>query len=153
MGCAAWSCVTGGWRPFDEESVARRGSKPPPFELSSEEREVDAILAVWARVGRARRDARRLLRAHGLKLVDWQVLRATRRLVLEMDDVVSQQAVARRAGLREGPVSTAMKRLFDAALVDIAPDAWGWSLRVLVTKEGEKLLAQIEPRLLQVLSG
>lgn len=139
--------MTGGWKPYRDEDLPKRYGDVRPVVLGANELLVDELLEGWRRGLRFRRIARRVLGKVGLKFAEWQVLRGTARLVRVRDDVVSQQEVARYCILGEGVVSEAMTRLMDIGLLDVGPDAWGWSYRVLVTKKGQGLLARLEARI------
>jgi len=135
--------MTGGWKPYEDEDF-ETGYKPRPVELSDEQRKVDGFLAVLGEGARFRRRAMQVLRDVRLTFAEWRVLRATFRASTELQEPVSQQLVARRAGMDEGSTQKAMRRLEERALVDVGLDTWGWSLRIFATEKGRALLEQAE---------
>lgn len=139
--------MTGGWRPSDLEEYTHLLPKRRLAELNGDEKKVDALLATLHEAARFKRRAIRLLLELELTFVEWRVLRATQRAVLELDDAVSQQEVARYAVMDEGSVCVAMRRLYQRGLVDIGFDAWGWSERILLMQRGREKLEQAEPRI------
>jgi DNA-binding MarR family transcriptional regulator len=130
--------------PLEErEWLATGDLRPPraPLQLSDEEREVDAAMAVWTRAARFRRRANYLLRRHGLSFGAWKALDAIDKLVRETGDVVSQLAVIERCESDKSTVSALVKSLTELGLLDWDMDAWGRCYRIFVTKKGTALLA------------
>jgi DNA-binding MarR family transcriptional regulator len=132
--------MTGGWRPFTDDDIWVCPIGHQEWKPTEADRRLDEVLGAWAAAALFRRLALRALRRHGLTFAQWRVLQATERLVREKDDAVSQLAIARRIESDEGTVSKVVARLMDKGLLDVGPDAWGWSYRILVTSWGEQAL-------------
>jgi DNA-binding MarR family transcriptional regulator len=141
--------MTGGWgtRELTEEEWAEWLRLPTSTELSSEEIEVDKMLAGLHEAARFRRWATRILGEYGLRFSEWRVLRATDRAQRLKRDAVSQQLIARCGAIDEGSVAAAMVRLGERGLVDVGWDPWGWSYRVIMTEEGREALTRAEGKL------
>jgi DNA-binding MarR family transcriptional regulator len=75
------------------------------------------------------------------------VIDALRELYQEQRDAVSQSAIAARAGLPRGNVSDMVPQLEKKQLISRGPSAFGRALRVFPTKEAERLLLLLYPRL------
>jgi hypothetical protein len=110
-------------------------------ERSAEERELDAVLAIEARVRAFRRAVEPALRSLGLSLNAFQVLEGTDRLERELRDAVSQQDVARECGLGKSLISKHMRELHRRRLVDIGFDQWGYAQRIILSGTGTRSLA------------
>ena len=82
-----------------------------------------------------------------LSFTEWLVVDALRELYQELEDAVTQNAIAERAGLRRGNVSALMSALEEKYLVSRGPSASGRAWRVLPTHEAEERLRMIHPRL------
>lgn len=106
---------------------------------------MDVIVGVWLNAVRFRRLVSRVLRRYGLTFSQWRVLHAAERLIREVDEPVSQLAIARRVDGDEGTVSRVALKLMHEGFLDIGPDGWGWSYRVLVTIKGQQALESIRP--------
>lgn len=122
----------------------------PPLVLSEEELRWDEVMRVLRRARSFQRRAKALTLAHGISFARWEVLEVTERLIREKDDVVCQLEVAARTELAKGRVSESMRALMLQGLVDIAPDCWGISDRILMTQEGEDLIRSLRGRLVEV---
>jgi len=72
------------------------------------------------------------------------------RLIRESNDAVSQVDVGRRAELDKNTVSYSMRRLDELGLVDRGPDEWCFAWRVILTRQGERLLQAVRPVLTEV---
>jgi len=140
MGTAVGLLMTGGWRPFTEDDVYVCPMARRPKVILERDEETDAILGAWTRAVHFRRLAGRALCEWQLTFAQWVVLVSTERAVREAGDAVSQQAVAVRTGMDEAGLSKVMARLDKKAFVDIGPDGWGWSYRVIVTAKGRAAL-------------
>jgi DNA-binding MarR family transcriptional regulator len=135
----AWAARMGRREPSDYDLYLEHRRRRDVV-LSLEEQRVDAVLAVWLNGVRFRRAAQRALKKHGIGFSQWRVLLATDRIQREYGDAMSQIEVARRLEMDEGTVSAAMRKLFRAGLVDIAPAFWSTLNRVLITTKGRGLL-------------
>lgn len=122
----------------------------PGLELSREEWELDLAMHRCRQARQFAKAAQRIAVARGLSFIDWQVLEVTNRWVREKGDAVSQREVARRAELAKSTVCETMQRSRRAGLVDIAPDQWGISDRILVTDRGTSLLAKLRGELVEL---
>jgi hypothetical protein len=120
--------------------------------LSDEERRWDVAMAVWRSARQFQRRANHVTRAHGISFARWQLLDVTERLTRQKGDAVSQLEVACAALVAKSTVSELMGPLMWDGLVDIGPDAWGVSYRIWVTKEGERLVATLRAKLLDIAS-
>jgi DNA-binding MarR family transcriptional regulator len=127
--------MTGGWRPFDYKDVWGG-----PVQVLERDAATDAILNAWRLAARFRRLSGRALREWHLTFAQWLVLVATERAVRVANDAVSQKGVALYLGIDEPSLSRLMAKLDKKAFVDIGPDAWGWSYRVIVTAKGRAVL-------------
>lgn len=141
--------MSGGWgtRELDDEQWEEWLTLPSTTELSADEVEVDGKLAVLHDGARFRRWATRILGEQGLRFSEWRVLRATDRAQRLKRDAVSQQHIAQCAAMDESGVAAVMARLRERHFVDIGPDAWGWSNRVIMTKAGREALRSVEGKL------
>ncbi len=120
--------------------------------LSDEEQRWDEAMAVWRSARLFQRRAKRETRGQGISFARWQVLDVTERLISQKGDAVSQLEVARGAQLAESTVSELIGPLMLDGLVDVRPDAWGASYRIWMTEEGERLVATLRAKLLDVAS-
>jgi DNA-binding MarR family transcriptional regulator len=91
-------------------------------------------------IWRRRVDA--VLARSGLRFNDWLVLAATRRLVRETGDDVSQNQVAVRLQLSRMSITNAMRSLDDKGLVSRGEAMSGPAWRVFVTREGIQFLRE-----------
>lgn len=91
---------------------------------------------------RFRRKLNRALHPLEISFAEWRVLEATSRLVRERGDAVSHLDVSRDLDLGESSVSRLMWKLSLRDLLSHDLDGWGLYLRVLVTEEGERLVAE-----------
>ncbi len=107
-------------------------------------------MVVWRCARRFQRRASQIARRRGISFARWQLLDVTERLIRQKGDVVSQREVAHGAQVAESTVSEQMGALMLQGLVDIGPDAWGVSYRILVTERGVQLVAQLRRELLDV---
>lgn len=48
--------------------------------------------------------------------------------------------IARRVDADESTISKVIRRLMSKGLLDVGPDAWGWSYRVIVSAAGKQVL-------------
>jgi hypothetical protein len=122
----------------------------PPLVLSEEELRWDEAMRVLRRARSFQMRAKALTRAHGISFASWEVLEVTERLIREKDDVVCQLEVAARAELAKARVSESMRALMLQGLVNIAPDYWAISDRILMTDDGKALIRLLRGRLVEV---
>ena len=91
---------------------------------------------------RFRRKLNRALRPFEISFAEWRVLEATSRLFRQTGDAVSHLDVSRDLDLGESSVSRLMWKLSLRDLLSHDMDALGLHLRVLITEEGERRLAE-----------
>jgi DNA-binding MarR family transcriptional regulator len=118
--------------------------------LSDEERRWDLAMVVWRQARLFQRRAKRVTRAAGISFARWQVLDVTERLIRQKEAPVSETEVAQGALLAKSTVSDLMCALMHQGLVDIGPDSWCMSYRILVTRKGEELVAKLRHELLEI---
>jgi DNA-binding MarR family transcriptional regulator len=94
-------------------------------------------LELWRLAKRWRRRADAELSPLGLTLMHWWILEATRMLILDTGDAVSQAAVALRMDVDKMTLSHAMLALQRRGFVDRGPDMTGAAYRIVVTSSGE----------------
>lgn len=97
----------------------------------------------WQAAMSWRRRIDAVLAGSGLRFNDWLVLAATRRLVRETGDDVSQNQVAARLQLSRMSVTNAMRSLDDKGLVSRGGAMSGPAWRVFVTREGIQFLREL----------
>jgi Mn-dependent DtxR family transcriptional regulator len=118
--------------------------------LSEEELRWDEAMLVWRRARLFEQRAKRVTSAFKISFARWEALEVADRLIRERHDLVSQLDVATRAGLAKATVSDSMRRMMRDGLVDIGPDRWGMSDRILVTEKGERLIVALRGKLVDV---
>jgi hypothetical protein len=101
----------------------------------------------WQAALRWRRRVDAVLDGSGLRFNDWLVLEATRRLVRETGDAVSQNQVATRLQVTRMCVTLAMRALERQDLVSRGGAMSGPAWRVYVTREGIWFLQAHEGRI------
>ena len=138
--------------PQRNEALEYEPLPGPPIvlELSDDERRWDAAMVVWRCARQFQRQATRLTKLHGISFARWQLLDVTERLIRQKGDAVSQLEVARGAQVATSTVSEMMGPLMWDGFVDIGPDAWGVSYRIWLTEKGERMVAALRARLLEV---
>jgi DNA-binding MarR family transcriptional regulator len=107
----------------------------------------NSCLRHWRQASLWRKLVERELAPLRLSLIQWIVLDATLRLVRRAGDAVNQNQVARQARLERMVVSNAMWALDQRNFVSRGPDFIGPGLRVFVTEEGVKAIAQGRARI------
>ena len=85
-----------------------------------------------------------------MSFAEWHVLEVTDRLIREKDEPVSQLEVSRRTELSKSSVSELIHALRRHGLVDVGPDQWGVSDRILIAQKGEQLLVALRQELGEV---
>lgn len=103
---------------------------------------VRAALERWRVARRWRRQANAELASAGLTLTQWLVLEATRTLIRETGDAVSQKEVAVRVELDPMTVCQVMLVLDAKGLVNRGPRCEWPAYRILVTSRGKALIAR-----------
>jgi DNA-binding MarR family transcriptional regulator len=134
----------------EEDAPAARGRVLTP---SDEELRWEAAIVVWRRARRFQRRAKQVTRAAGISFARWQVLEVAERLIRHKDDAVSEREVARGAQVAKSTACELMEAMMRQGLVDIQPDAWGFSYRIWLTREGERLVTSLRKELLALAEG
>jgi DNA-binding MarR family transcriptional regulator len=96
--------------------------------------------AQWFAAMRWRRRVERALRTAELTFTQWLVLDATRQLIFETGDAVSQNDVSAKTDLDRATISQVMTTLERKALVDRGISASGRAWRIWLTARGTRLL-------------
>jgi len=103
---------------------------------------IQSALDGYKRAMRFRRRLNRALRVLEISFAEWRVLEVTSRLISRTGDAVSHLEVSRELDLGEGSVSRLMWNLSRRDLVSHDLDAWGLCLRVFMTEQSERLVAE-----------
>jgi len=101
----------------------------------------------WLAALRWNRRMKTCLASSGVTFTEWLVLDATRSLVDQSGDAVTQNDVARELDLDAMTIWHAMAVLDHRGLVRHARSLSGKGWRVLLTKQGADLLSAVQPRL------
>jgi len=142
------------------ESVGRRGkvferrvrqegwgAVVPDLSPASQVGSVELHKAQWLLSARWRRKASKVCARVELSFTEWLIIDALRELHRELDDAVSQNALAARAGLARRNISESMPKLEEKGLVSRGPSASGRALRLFPTQEAVRRLDFLYPLL------
>lgn len=144
--------MTGGPRRLEEREYEPLPTPLRVLELSEDEQSWDAAMVVWRRALQFQRRAKHVARLSGISCAGLQVLDVAERLIRQKGGPVAELEVARGAQLAKSTVSELMQALMHQGLVDIGPDTWCASYRVLVTAKGARLVAELRRELLEIAS-
>jgi DNA-binding MarR family transcriptional regulator len=101
----------------------------------------------WRSAQSWRRAVDKELRPLDLSLTRWLVLHATDALIRASGDAVSQREVAEHADMIEMTVSRVMDGLVERGWVDRGPNYASAAWRVILTSDGERVLAEGRARI------
>ena len=108
---------------------------------SAEQQSIAAALRSLRLAMRFRRETNRALKVLGISFAQWRALEAAWRLIERTHDAVSHLDVSRELELDEASVSRLMHVLSRHAWVSHGPDPRHFGWRVVLTDDGEKLVA------------
>lgn len=133
--------MTGGRLPWTQEDFEPPQRRHVPIPPHAEQRRAEELFGLWVDATAFRRAVNRKLKRHGVTFSQWRFLLAAQLLVDEVGDMVSQQDIARRAGMDENTASVLTFRLARKGWLSVGIGGLRYAYRLFVTDDGKAVLS------------